>query len=440
MTAITARFDSRSRVSDRRPLSFDGLHAPGLPFHVIALLPLFWALGLGYFSFVIASVPMLLGLMLMKPIRIPRGFGAWALYVGWMIASAAMLDPTLTRYLSFALRGSNYVAATIIFLYVYNVDQRHLPTGRVLGILGGVFVFTAVIGGYLGLLLGEVRFDTPMSRILPGSMLSNSFVNNIVRPPFAQTQSFLGFPINRPAMPFSFTNDWGATLVPGTFLAIAAAGRARRYRRLVHVVALLALIPMAVSANRGLWIALICGVLYVAFRRASSGQMVLAIRIIAVLLVLLTALLVSPLGEIVGGRATSTHSVDARSDIYSDVLERVPESPVLGFGAPLANPNPNRPAIGTHGMFWTALFSQGIPGAALFVTFWVGMARRTGTNIRNQEHLWLHLAVASSLPTMLYYDHLPAALPMMMIAAALVLRDQRVADQRREHVLAGAAP
>jgi len=423
----------------RRPTQLTGVLHPGLPFYSIALLPLFWALGLGYFTFPLASAPMGLGLLLMKPIRVPKGAGLWFLYVGWMLISALMLEPTVNRYLSFTLRAMIYIAATIVFLYVYNMPQKYLPTGRILGVLASIFVFSAIVGGYLGLFLGEVRFNTPLSQVLPRSLLSNSFVNSVVRPPFAQRQDFLGFPINRPAMPFSFTNDWGATLVPATFAAIAAAGRVRRFRRALPIVALLAFIPMAISANRGLWIALIGAVFYVAIRRASTGQLVLAIRLVIVLVFAGALVLVSPLGEVVGGRATSSHSIDARGDIYTDVLERIPQSPILGFGAPLANPNPNRPAIGTHGMFWTALFSQGVPGMIFYVGFWLGMTIRTGRRIQNQEHLLLHLAVASALPTMMFYDHLPAALPMMMICAAVILRDRRVNDAARRSAVDGTS-
>ncbi len=429
---------SRPFTSRRRP-ELTGILHPGLPFYAIAMLPVFWLLGLGYFTFPLASAPMGLGLLMMKPIRIPKGAGLWFLYVGWMLISALMLEPTVTRYLSFSIRAMVYIAATIMFLYVYNIPKKYLPTGRILGVLASIFVFSAIVGGYLGLILGEVRFNTPLSQLMPRSLLSNSFVNNVVRPPFAQRQDFLGFPINRPAMPFSFTNDWGATLVPATFAAIAAAGRVRRFRRLLPLVAVLALIPMAISANRGLWIALIGAVFYVAIRRASTGQLVMAIRLVVVLVFAGSLVLVSPLGEVVGGRATSSHSIDARGDIYTDVLERIPQSPVLGFGAPLANPNPNRPAIGTHGMFWTALFSQGVPGMIFYVGFWLGMTLRTGRRIQNQEHLLLHLAVASALPTMMFYDHLPAALPIMMICAAVILRDRRANDAARQSALDGSA-
>ncbi len=434
----TAALGSRALEPGRRyEARLRGLLHPGLPFYTIALLPLFWAMGLGFFTFAIAAVPMGFGLLVMKPIRVPRGMGLWFLFVGWMIASAAMLEPTATRFLSFGLRAVIYIGATIIFLYVYNIPQRYLPTSRILGVVGGLFLFTAVVGGYLGLVLGEVSFATPAWSVLPGSIRDNSFVSDVFRPPFAQTQDFLGFPLNRPAMPFSFTNDWGATLVPASFLAIAAAGHLRRGQRLVPLIALVAAVPMIVSANRGLWIALVVGVVYVTIRRASSGQALMAIRLILVVLLMSAVVLMTPLGDLVGSRTTSDHSFGARSDIYTDVIEAVPESPIIGFGAPLANPDPNRPAIGTHGMFWTALFSQGIPGAFFYAGFWLTMAFRTGVDLRNQQELWLHLAVASALPTMLYYDHLPAALPLMLIAAAVFLRDRRVSEHERVRATAG---
>ncbi len=425
---------------DRERAELRGLLNPALPFYVIALLPIFWLLGLAFFTFAIAGAAMGVGLLLMKPIRIPSGFGLWMLFVGWMLVSALTLEPTVNRYLSFSVRAVIYIGATTTFLYVFNMPRRYLPTGRVLMVLGGVYLFVAIVGGYLGLFLGEVTLPTPASMVLPRSMLQNEFVSSVFQPPLAQRQDFLGFPINRPSMPFAFTNDWAATLAPLIFAAIAAAGRLRRMRRFVPLIAIVALIPMAVSANRALWLTLILAVFYVAARRASSGQLLLAIRLMVVMVAAGALILVSPLGEIVGGRATSDHSFESRGDIYTDVLERVPESPLLGYGAPLANPQPFRPAIGTHGMFWTSLFSQGIPGLIFYAGFWLSMTIRTGRNIRNQEQLLMHLAIATSLPTMMFYDHLPAALPIMMICSALVLRDRRDGNRRRDALADSATP
>ena len=423
---------------DRERSALRGLLNPALPFYVVALLPVFWALGLAFFTFAFAGAAMGIGLLLMKPIRIPRGFGLWMLFVAWMLISAVTLEPVVNRYLSFTVRAVIYIGATTTFLYIYNIPKRYLSTGRVLMVLGGLYLFVAIVGGYAGLIIGEVNFATPASRVLPASMRQNEFVSSVFQPPFAQRQDFLGFPINRPSMPFAFTNDWAATLAPLIFAAIAAAGRLRRLRRFVPLIAVVALVPMAVSANRALWMTLILAVFYVAARRASAGQLLLAIRLMVVMVAVGALLLVSPLGDIVGGRATSGHSFESRGDIYTDVLEALPESPLLGFGAPLANPQPYRPALGTHGMFWTSLFSQGIPGLIFYGGFWLSMTIRTGRNVRNQEQLLLHLAIATSLPTMMFYDHLPAALPIMMICSAPVLRDRRESDLR--YKLLGARP
>ena len=419
-----------------------GVLHPGLPFYISGFMPIFWLLGLGYFTFAIAGAAMGVGLLLIRPIRVPKGFGIWLLFVGWTLISALTLDQTVGRYFSFGLRASVTLGATTTFLFVYNVPKKYLPTSRVLGVLGGLFVFVAIFGGYAGLLLGEFRLNTPFFQVLPGSLRSDSFVSSIVRPPFAQTQDFLGFPINRPALPFGFTNAWASTLAPLIFATIAAAGRMQRFRRLVIPLAFLAVVPIAISANRALWITIVVLGLYVIARRASDGQLLLAIRFAFVAVFAIALILISPLGDIVSSRATSEHSIESRGDIYTDVLERVPDSPLLGFGAPIANPQPFRPAIGTHGAFWTALFSQGIPGAVLYVGFWVTMTVRTGRNVQTQEQFLLHLAVATSLITSWFYDHLPATLPIMMICAALVLRERRDDDEleRRRQTVSNLSP
>ena len=424
----------RSRAKSGRPKLIN----PATPFYAIALMPLFWFMGLAFFTFAIAAVPMGIALLTMKPIRMPKGFGIWLLFMGWVVASIVTLDPTVGRLLAWMFRAGIYIGSTILFLYIYNLPQKLLPTGRVLGMIAFIFVFTAIIGGYLGLIFGDARIPTVLSEVLPRSLLSNGFVRNIIQPPFAQTQTFLSFPLNRPSFPFSFSNDWAATLVPATFATVAYAGRVRSGRRWLPVIAFLALIPMIVSVNRGLFIALIGAVIYVAIRRASTGNLILAGRLIVGMVVVGALVLVSPLGTIVTERTTTQHSTGARNDIYTAVIERVPDSPLLGFGAPLSNPDPNRPAIGTHGNFWTALFSQGIPGAIFYTGFWVVMSVKTGRRIRNQEQLLLHLAVLTSLPTMLYYDHLPAALPIMMMCLAVFFRDQRDDEIRRQAVLSGA--
>ena len=195
---------TRSRRS-RPSRKFSFLTHPATPFYAIGLIPIYWLLGLGFFTFVIAAAPMGIALLAMKPLRFPKGFGIWFAFVGWMIASVVTIEPTFTRFASFGLRIGPTIAGTIIFLYIYNLPQRYLPTGRVLGMIAFIFLFTAILGGYLGLVLGETTFPTLLSQVLPRSILTNEFVGVVIQPPFAQTQDFLGLSlihISEPTRPY----------------------------------------------------------------------------------------------------------------------------------------------------------------------------------------------------------------------------------------------
>ncbi len=177
--SVMDRFDAEARpglnpIPSRPKRERKGLLHPAAPFYALALMPVLWWMGLAFFTFAIAAVPMGIALLAMKPIRMPKGFGIWLLFMGWMLVSAVMLEPTMTRYLSFMVRAGIYIGSTILFLYIYNLPQKYLPTGRVLGMIAGLFLFTAILGGYLGLVLGETTVPTLLSKILPGSTASCS--------------------------------------------------------------------------------------------------------------------------------------------------------------------------------------------------------------------------------------------------------------------------
>ncbi|MEE9416167.1 MAG: hypothetical protein V3V01_12855, partial [Acidimicrobiales bacterium] len=152
------------------------LRRPDLP--IVALFvgyPLWWILGLGQVAFIFASMPMAVQLARRRVIRVPKGFGLWLAFLGWMMLSATMLELRLERFISFGYRAALYFSATIFFLWVYNMPQRLLPFSRVLRLLL-VFWFCALAGGYLGLMLGDVLVKSPVERLLPGALKSSQFV------------------------------------------------------------------------------------------------------------------------------------------------------------------------------------------------------------------------------------------------------------------------
>ena len=65
------------------------------------------------------------------------------------------------RALGFAYRGLVYLSATIILLYVFNSSRDVLETSKVIWALS-IFWIYVVIGGFLGLLLPNFSFTSPV--------------------------------------------------------------------------------------------------------------------------------------------------------------------------------------------------------------------------------------------------------------------------------------
>lgn len=184
-------------------------------------------------------------------------------------------------------------------------------------------------------------------------------------------------------------------------------------------------VPVIISLNRGLWLSLLMATVYVTIRRAHAGQHKNSLRLVSAFLVLCAVVVFSPLWGFVQGRAESDHANSSRSELYVAVIESVDESPLLGFGAPKANvDNPNLPAVGTHGHFWTVLFSQGIPGVVMYVGFLAMMTVRTAKDL-TPDRLWLHVTFAMLLLQMWFYNMLPAPLHIAFIVLGVLLRPDR---------------
>jgi len=388
---------------------------------LIVGMPIWWVLGLSAFVWIIFSVPMLIGLLRRTPIRVPRGFGLWLMFLAWMIFSATQVSGV--RYLSFGYRGLLYVAATIIFLFVYNQTEEELPRSRILG-LATIYFLWGTIGGYLGLILGEVGFTSLVEMLLPDSLLNNSLAKDLVHPIFAQDQDFLGFVLSRPAAPFIYTNEWGATMAVLLPIVVAGwSGLARRWRGWSMILVIAFLAPAILSVNRGLWLLVAVSLVYGAGLLAVRGgsKHVGALAVGAVLIAALA--LLSPLSDVVQGRLDSPHSNNARLGLYRQVIERIPESPIFGFGAPTVNvERPLQPAVGTHGQFWMVLYSHGIPAALAFVAFMFSLLKHTFRR-RDSVGTWLHVCVALVPIMMWFYEMLAPPLFVIMIAAAASLRD-----------------
>lgn len=414
--------------------------------------PLWWALGLSTFIFPLLAVPMALELRRRRPLRLPRGFALWALFLVWVVLSLVMLpvDPVGTlagswsgRLISVVVTLAEYLGVTVTLLYVGNLTEREMPQLRIVRMLGVLFLVT-VVGGLLGMLVPTLQFTAPLEYLLPGGLRTDPYIRALVHPAVSQVQTVLGYSSGRPAAPFGYTNFWGNNL--SILLAWFVVGwwtwgsPVRRVWCWVIVAATMA--PVVYSLNRALWAGLLLTVVYVAVRLALHGRLLAVGAIGLAGAVGVVVFMLSPLQLVVQERLANPHSNGLRSYLSAQALHGANQSPVLGWGGTRkivgsdrsisVGKTPDCPlcgnfAIGSNGQIWTVIFYYGYVGAALFLGFFLASMwfyRRDGTPV-GQAGL---LVVGLTFLYMFFYNSLPAALTLTMISIALLWRSD---DARR---------
>ena len=416
------------------------------------LFPLWWALGLGILVLDVLALPMAIHLWRRRPIRLPPGFGIWALFLCWLVVSAAMLDAnpigTLTgsvtsRSMAYTLRLISYLALTIMLLYIGNLSERELPRRRVMALMAWMFAVT-VVGGVLGIVFPRFSFSSPVELLLPAGVRGNVYVQSLFHPALSQVQDVLGYAAPRPKAPYEYTNAWGnnLSLTALWFVCLAVTGGLAK-RRSVRLGLLVTGLALAVvtgvwSLNRGLWLGAGLSVLYVAVRLARQRRFGLVAAVAAGLCLAVAVVPVTPLGDVISSRLDNGRSDEIRSSLAGQAIKVVNHSPVLGFGSTrTAQGSPESLAvgrsptcprcgnfvIGSNGQLWLLLVSTGYPGTALYFLFFlygIWRFRRDDTpiGIAGSLSLWLALFYA------LFYNAVPSPLVFYLIGYALLWRNE----------------
>ncbi len=411
---------------------------------LVAGYPVWWVLGLTEVILPLAAVPLALQLVRTRQkLRPPRGAGLWGLFLLWVVLSVVAMDvvPEGTlppsgggRYVAVAARLANYVAATVVLLYVGNASERVLPRRRVITWMALLAVWMVALG-LVSLVLPGARVPTPLGALLPGGSASA---------PLAQVQSILGASAPRPAAPFAYTNIWGYVL--SLLLVWVVVGwvvlRSGRGRLLGVGLLVAAVVPLVLSLNRGVWLGLALAIAYAAVRLALRGKLLAVGALVVVVLVGGGATAATPLGDVVSARADAGHSDSVRETLARDAVRVAVDSPVLGYGTTRAargsassiavGPSPDCPQcgsrnIGSTGQLWLLLVSQGMVGAALYFSFFASVlwsARR--------DHSAVGIAGSAVVLLSLYYSTIYVALNMPLVitllSVALLWRNGRDAS------------
>lgn len=407
----------------------------------ILLYVVLWPLGFSYLVWPVLAIGFLFSLCLGGRVRVPPGFGLWVLFLLWMLASAIEVTSG-QRYALFGWRALIYLTATALMLWVYNHSERLLPSSVIASALTILWA-CAIIGGLVGVVDPTASIHSLAQSVMPRTILDNATGYAYVHPALAQIQFHaLGRPIGRPMAFFAYTNQWAAAVGVLTPFAILTVIHTRRawVRWSVGGLLLVSAIPIIVSINRGLWLALGVGVVYVVVRLAAIGRRRSLLVGLAVLGLVGAGVAVSPLRDIIHTRTTSgQNSNHTRSTLYQEAFAGVAASPLFGNGSPqVSSQTLGGSRVGTQGQFALVLFSHGIPGI-LFYLGWFAFTAAHALRRRSIDELLWNAAIIVSFVEMAVYDFLPVTLYVLMIACALLWRARQPSAQTTPAVAAAAA-
>ena len=104
--------------------------------------------------------------------------------------------------------------------------------------------------------------------------------------------------------------------------------------------------------------------------------------------------------------------------------EKIADSPILGFGAPLGavqSPTHKQSNLGTESEIFLLVFSHGVPGLALFL-IWIFYTLFRSGRWRSPWCFWAHVTILVACIQLPYYD-ITERIPLVMVAAAIAYRE-----------------
>lgn len=451
MTTIASALPAAS-ASDIRPAP--RYLRPGWPLSVLYLgFPVWWALGLAQVIFFAMALAMAVILRRRGPLRVPRGFAPWLLFLVWMLAGALLVRATapgtepgggIGRLANFAVWAGWYVAITIAMLYVVNT-AREVSTQRIVRLLGWMFVVTTSFG-VLAVVAPTLEFESPMELVLPHSIVSTNFVRTLIHPSLSSSSDFLGYVQARPTAPFPYSNAWGNNLalyLP--FFVLGWLGRDAGWRRKVAPFVLVAaIVPIVFSLNRGLWLSLAVAAGYAAVRLAVNGRVRALQALVAAVVVGGIAFASSPLYDTLVLRIETPHSNDRRAGTAETVVSTTAAgSPVVGYGttrtmqgsfSSLAGGETESchqcaaPPLGTQGFMWRLVLTTGFGGTVLCLSFFALQFLRRARGPAPLDVATCTVLIVAVL-CFFVYDSLGSAMFTALIAIGLMARTDLPPDE-----------
>jgi O-antigen ligase len=391
------------------------------PLLMFGLMPLWWALGVWYFVWPVFGVVLFILLTTRGHIRLPAGTALWLVFLGIVTVSVTRLDKA-TSLVVFALRYGHLITAFLVALYVYNLARDGTPWARIAQPLC-LFWFAMVALGWLGVLAPTFSMPSPFELLLPQSVASERFITDVARLDSTEFNPLSSNPIYRPAAPYPYTNNWGTAycfLVP--FVLAYLSSVKRGVLRIGLLLSLpLSLVPAFLTLNRGMFIGLGAGVLYLLGREVVRGRVRLLLPVGAILLLAWIVTLFIPVLDMITNRTSTTDTNTDRFDLYVHTWAAVMQSPLLGFGQPNSvDTTTAAEPLGTQGMIWQVLYSHGIPATICVYLLFAVIARRLAAAV-TPAGLWLSALPVIAVVVTPFYSYIDPNMSVLFFGIALGL-------------------
>lgn len=373
---------------------------------ITAGMPLAFVVGVHGVVWPITAVVLAGRVLLHRETRLPWSTVPLVIFVCWIPLSFSVVSPDALPIFSY--RFTLFLGCLAAVVWVANVSEAAVPTQRIVDWLAALWI-CSIAFGYLAQVLPGLDMASPFSAVL-GPVGRIDFLARISDWNLADNQDFGTRAFSRPAAPWAAANSWGAAVAILTpfFVRSWLVDVGRRRRRIGLVLLAASVVPILTSANRGLWIGLVVGLVYFAARKALRGRFGALAVLFGTIFVVGILLVVTPAGSLVQQRlGGSGQSNEARSELYVDAWRGAVDSPLIGNGVPRAtNYYENSPPVGTHGLLWYLMFIHGFVGLTLFVGWLAIEAFRSG-QVRTPLGWWAHLSIVITVVQVPYYGLLP---------------------------------
>ena len=415
-------------VAARAALTQPGLAPAGWPLALVGTgMPLMFFLGLHAFVWVVPAFVFGAQLLEQRNLRVPVAAVPLGLLVVWIPLGALRLTPSELPLFSY--RFLLFASTFATLLWIVNTSQSEFSNATLVRHMSRLWI--ALIGfGYLAMLFPRLSVASPFQIAAPGPIVSNPFFFDLTRLRFAELQTLVTIEAARPAAPMAYANGWGSTvglLTPFFALDWLVAVDPRR-RRVGWMLAVAAVVPIVVSVNRGLWLSLTVAVVYLAARRALRGDLRMIIGVGIALVIVLNAVLLSPLGATVRERfEDQDQSNSTRVALYEAAFDYAQKSPLVGWGTTIDIGLGKQ--LGTHGLVWYSMFVHGFP-ALIFLLAFATFAVLGTARAPTQTSMFAHLVVIIFVTQLPYYGLLPQVL-VVAIAVGVSRREYDAVFARR---------